>query len=113
MAKNYNLNTAIDACDLENILKAGNNITITKLDDCTLEISSSGGGGNSNGIKYHLKNGDNITVQDCFQYYLYCNFILDSGSIFTINSGGQLVVEDGMITNDAIIVNDGIIKNIC
>ena len=34
---------SIDACDLENILKAGNNITITKLDDCTLEISSSGG----------------------------------------------------------------------
>ena len=65
--KTYDFDT-IDACDLESILKAGNNITITKLDDCTLEISSSGGGGNSNGIKYHLKNGDNITVQDCYEY---------------------------------------------
>jgi len=65
------------------------------------------------GTKYHLKNGDNITVQDCFQYYLYCNFILDSGSSFTIDSGGQLVVQDGTITNDTTIVNNGIIKNIC
>ena len=37
----------LDACDLENILSAGSNITITKLDDCTLEISSTGGGGSS------------------------------------------------------------------
>ena len=34
----------LDACDLENILIAGANITITKLDNCTLQISSSGGG---------------------------------------------------------------------
>ena len=39
--KSYNLDNIIDACELENVLKAGNNITITKLDNCTLEISSS------------------------------------------------------------------------
>lgn len=110
--KNYNLNTTITACDLEAILSAGSNITITKLDDCTLEISSTGGSGSA-GNKYHLKSGDNITVEECFQYYLYCNFILDSGSSFTIDSGGQLVVDDGVITSDAIIINNGIIKNIC
>jgi hypothetical protein len=110
--KTYDFDS-FDACDLEKILQAGNNITITKIDNCTLEISSSGGGGANNGIKYHLKSGDNIVVEDFFQYYLYCNFILDNGSIFTINSEGQLVVDNGIITNDSIIVNDGIIKNIC
>lgn len=110
--KTYDFDS-FDACDLEKILQAGSNITITKIDNCTLEISSSGGGGSNSGIKYHLKSGDNIVVEDFFQYYLYCNFILDNGSVFTINSEGQLVVDNGMITNDAIIVNDGIIKNIC
>ena len=102
----------LTADQLLKVLQAGNNISINKIDDCTVEISSTGGG-TSNGTKYHLKNGDNITVQDCFQYYLYCNFILDSGSSFTIDSGGQLVVQDGTITNDTTIVNNGIIKNIC
>lgn len=100
-----------DACDLEKILKAGNNITITKLNNCTLEISASGGGGNSNGIKYHLKNGDNITVQDCFEYFIACGFILDTGAIMTIDSGGRLVIYNGIIQNDGVLLNNGIIKN--
>ncbi len=102
----------VNANQLEKVLQAGSNITITKIDDCTLEISSTGGG-TSNGIKYHLKSGDNVVVEDCFQYFLYCNFILDTNSSITINDGGQLVVHDGTITNDSIIINNGIIKNIC
>jgi len=35
--KNYNFDS-FDACDLEKILQAGTNITITKVDNCTLEI---------------------------------------------------------------------------
>ena len=109
MGKNYNLNTSIDACDLENILKAGNNITITKLDNCTLEISSSGGG-NSNGIKYHLKNGDNITVEDCYEYFIACDFIIDNGANFTIENGARLVIHSGVLKNDGLITNNGLIK---
>lgn len=108
--KNYNLNNSIDACDLEEILKAGNNITITKIDDCTLEISSTGGG-SSNGIKYHFKSGDSINIQDCVQYNLYYNLILDNNSIFTIDNGGQLVVHNGAITNNGQLVNNGQIFN--
>ena len=107
--KTYDFDS-IDACDLENILKAGNNITITKLDDCSLEISASGGG-SSNGIKYHLKNGDNITVQDCYEYFIACNFILDTGSIMTIENGGRLVIHSGIIENNGVLLNNGIIKN--
>ncbi len=108
--KTYDFDS-FDACDLDNILQAGNNITITKIDNCTLEISSTGGGGNSNGIKYHLKSGDNITVQDCYEYFIACDFIIDSGALMTIESGGRLVVYSGMIKNDGLLSNDGIIKN--
>jgi hypothetical protein len=109
--KNYNLNTTITACDLEEILKAGTNITITKLDDCTLEISSTGGGGSSNGIKYHFKDGESITIEECIQYNLYYNLILDINSIFTIDLGGQLVVHNGFINNNGQLVNNGQIFN--
>ena len=109
MPKTYDFDI-IDACDLENILKAGNNITITKLDDCTLEISSSGGGGNSNGIKYHLKNGDNITVEDCYEYFIACDFIIDNGANFTIENGARLVIHSGVLKNDGLITNNGLIK---
>jgi len=44
----------LDACDLEKILSAGFNITITKLDDCTLEISASGGGGSASQVSYTI-----------------------------------------------------------
>tara|TARA_R110001606_G_scaffold91591_3_gene204251 strand:+ start:2487 stop:2825 length:339 start_codon:yes stop_codon:yes gene_type:complete len=106
----YNLDNIIDVCELEKVLKAGNNITITKLDDCTLEISSSGGGGNSNGIKYHLKNGDNITVQDCFEYFIACNFIVDNGATMTIENGARLIIHSGIIINEGLITNNGLIK---
>jgi len=106
--KNYNLDTIIKACDLEEILKAGDNITITKIDDCTLEISSTAG---DNGIKYHFKALDTITIVNCFQYNLYRNLILDATSVFTIDSGGQLVVHQGQITNNGQLINNGEIFN--
>lgn len=108
--KTYNLDSVIDACELEKVLKAGNNITITKLDDCTLEISSSGGSGSNSGIKYHLKNGDNITVEDCFEYFIACDFIIDNGASITIENGARLIIHSGVIKNDGLITNNGIIK---
>lgn len=110
--KTYDLNKNIDACDLQDILQAGNNITITKLDNCTLEISSSGGGGSSNGIKYHFKDSDSIIIEECIQYNLFYNLILDNNSIFTIDLGGQLVVHNGSITNEGQLINNGQIFNL-
>ena len=98
-----------DACDLEKILQAGNNITITKVDNCTLEISSSGGGANS-GIKYHLKSGDNIVVEDCYEYFISLYFIVDSGASMSIDDGGRLVIFKGILKNDGLITNNGLIK---
>ncbi len=109
--KNYDLNTVITACDLEQILQAGQNITITKIDNCTLKISSTGGGG-ANGIKYHFTNGESQIVADRFQYNLYYNLILDNNSIFTIDLGGQLVVHEGAITNNGQLINNGQIFNV-
>ena len=61
---------AITADQLLKVLEAGNNIVLTKVDECTLRIDSTGGGCNSTGIKYHLKSTDNITVEDCFEYFI-------------------------------------------
>tara|TARA_R110001632_G_scaffold47852_1_gene120987 strand:- start:100 stop:456 length:357 start_codon:yes stop_codon:yes gene_type:complete len=60
MAKTYDFDI-IDACDLDNILKAGNNITITKLDDCTLEISPSGVDGLANYYKVFTYTSGSLT----------------------------------------------------
>ena len=106
--KTYDFDS-FDACDLEKILQAGNNITITKIDNCTLEISSSGGGAN-NGIKYHLKSTDDITVKDCYEYFIALDFILDNGARFTIENGGRLVIHSGVLKNDGIITNNGLIQ---
>jgi len=104
------LNNDINACTLNEILQAGSNITLTVIDECTLRIDSTGGsGGPSTGIKYHLKSTDNITVPDCFEYLVGCDFILDAGAIFTIDVGGRLTVHQ-TITNDGVIFNDGLIK---
>ncbi len=110
--KTINLDNDITACDLEEILKAGTNITITKIDNCTLEISSTGGGGSSNGVKYHLQDGDDVVVESFFQYHLGHNFILDEGSKFTINENGQLYLHNGYICNEGEIINNGEIINI-
>ena len=108
--KSIDLDDIITACQLEEVLQAGNNITITKIDDCTLEISSTGGA-SADGIKYHFTTGENKTVVNRFQYNLYYNLILDSGSTFTIDSGGQLAVHQGAITNNGQLINNGQIFN--
>jgi len=104
------LNNDINACTLNEILQAGSNITLTVIDECTLRIDSTGGsGGPSTGIKYHLKSTDNITVPDCFEYLVGCDFILDAGAVITVDAGGRLTVHEA-ITNDGVIFNDGLIK---
>ena len=108
----YNLDDIITACQLQEDLQAGSNITITKIDKCTLEISSTGGGGSANGVKYHFITGESQTVPARTQYNLYRNLILDSGSIFTINTTAQLVVHEGSITNNGLLINNGTIINV-
>ena len=110
--KSYDLNYSIDACDLQDILHAGSNITITKVDNCTLQISSTGGAGGGNGLKYHLVSGESVTVAQRDQYNLFYNLILDNNSNFTINNTAQLVVKDGTITNNGILTNNGQIFNL-
>jgi len=107
--KHYDLDINISGVDLEKALEAGDNITFSIV-DCKLRIDSTGGsGGPSTGIKYHLKSTDNITVPDCFEYLVGCDFILDAGAVITVDAGGRLTVHEA-ITNDGVIFNDGIIK---
>ena len=110
MGKTVNIDPPITADQLIKLLEAGNNITLT-VDDCKVRIDANGGGGSSTGIKYHLKSGDSIIVNDCFEYLVACDLILDVGSQITIEEGGRLVIIEGLITNDGVIVNDGLIKN--
>ena len=103
------LRKQVDVCELEKVLQAGANITITKVDNCTLEISSTGGA--SSGIQYHLKDGDVVTVKECFQYLVYCtDFILDENSIFVSEVGSQLIIEDGCLILDGCLVLNGCLK---
>ena len=44
----------LDACDLEKILSAGNDITITKLNDCTLQISCTVSPISANEVSYTI-----------------------------------------------------------
>jgi len=101
---------AITANQLLKVLEAGTNITLTKVDDCTLRIDASGSGGPSTGTKWHLKSGDNINVLDCFEYLICGNFVLDVGAQMVIDAGGRLAVIEGPILNDGTITNNGVIK---
>jgi hypothetical protein len=92
------------------VLEAGTNITLTVVDSCTLKIDATGSGGPSTGTKYHLKDGDDITVLDCFEYLICGTFILDTLAMFTIDAGGRLAVIEGPILNDGTITNNGVIK---
>ena len=102
-------NKSVTADQLLKVLDAGTNISLVKIDNCTLQINSTGVG--QNGLKYHLKKTDNITVTECYEYNVCGSFILDSGAQFTIDSGGRLAIIVGPIKNDGIIINNGIIKN--
>ena len=101
----------ITAEQLNKVLEAGDNITLTVIDSCSLRIDSAGGSGGPNtGIKYHLKNTDDISVLDCFEYLVCGDFILDPGARFTVDAGGRLAVLEGPIFNDGVITNNGVIK---
>jgi len=100
----------ISAEQLAKVLEAGTNITLTVVDSCTLKIDATGSGGPSTGTKYHLKDTDDITVIDCFEYLICGTFILDTLARFTIDAGGRLAVIDGPILNDGTITNNGVIK---
>ena len=112
MANPYNITGFFTADQLFKLLEAGTNITITKTSDCKVRIDSSGGGGGpSTGTKYHLKDGDDITVLDCFEYLICGTFILDTLARFTIDTSARLAVIEGPILNDGVITNNGVIKN--
>jgi len=68
------------------------------------------GGVATNGIKYHLKAPDNITVNACFQYPIECDFFIDSGAAITVQADGKLIIEDGNFTLDGSLVLDGELK---
>ena len=72
---------------------------------------SDAGSGNGS-IKYHLKSGDNVVVENCYEYLLHKKFILDSGSSITIQNGAELSLVNGTITNNGTIINFGLIENL-
>jgi len=94
----------------ENFLTAGANITIDRTNPAAPVISSLGGGGGGTGNKFQLFNGDSVTVESGFEYFLGCNFILDAGSSLTLNTNSRVVLHDGPLTNNGVITNNGIIK---
>lgn len=101
----------ISAQQLSKVLEAGTNIVLTVVDSCTLRIDSTGGsGGPSTGTKYHLKPGDLITVEDCFEYLICGDFIIDSGAQMVIDSGGRLAIIEGPLTLNGVLTNNGVIK---
>jgi len=61
----------------------------------------------SNGIKWHLISGDDITVSQYFQYHVSHKFQIDNNAKFTISNDAQLVVHDGEICNFGEIINNG------
>ena len=61
--------------------------------------------------KYHLTNGQDIVIENDFQYFLHRIFKIDLGVSATINSGGILVVHKGTIENSGIIINNGTLIN--
>ena len=60
---------------------------------------------------YHLQSGEFVQVAARTEYFIACEFILDAGSSFEIESGGRLVLHDGLLLNSGVITNSGIIKN--
>ena len=69
----------------------------------------SGSGTASIGIQNHLKLGDDITVENCFQYLSYKRMTIDASVTVEIDLGGEFGVHNGILKNDGLIINNGII----
>ena len=110
MSLKDNRNT-ICADQLLKALHAGSNITLTKIDNCTVEISSTGSGPAGDGlVKWRLQTGDNFTIQDYKEYNVCGPFVIDNGVTLTIDQFGRLCIICGEIELDGEIINDGEIK---
>jgi len=48
-----------------------------------------------------------ITITDTYEYYVHRNFEVSTDTIFTIDSGGQLAVGDGILRNNGTLINNG------
>ena len=59
--------------------------------ELTLAVEA-GGGGPSNGIKFHLRNGDSILVDPDYQYLVKAPLIIDPGAGLVAAPGGQIAV---------------------
>ncbi len=59
------------------------------------------------GDKYKISSTDNITITDSHEYYIHRNFEITAGTTFTINSGGQLAIGDGILRNNGTLINNG------
>ena len=53
--------------------------------------------------------GDDITVENCFQYLSYKMMTIDASVTVEIDSGGEFGVHNGILKNDGLIINNGII----
>lgn len=60
--------------------------------EITQAVESLSGAAPSNGIKFHLRNGDNITVAPDYQYITVGAAIIDPGATLVASPGGQIVV---------------------
>jgi hypothetical protein len=60
--------------------------------EITLAVEAGGGGGPSNGIKFHLRNGDSILVDPDYQYLVKAPLIIDPGAGLVAAPGGQIAV---------------------
>lgn len=92
------------------LLCEGQNIELDIVDNKVC-ISSTGVG--VDGIKYHLKDGDDITVLDCYQYVIECDLTMDEGSTMNVDEGGKLIIKEGCLILDGCLTLDGQLKFKC
>jgi hypothetical protein len=107
MSGAINLRGIITADQLLKVLKEGNNVTLTKIDECTVEISSTGGGGGL--LNYIIKDGETLNIEACEQYMVAQCFEIENNATVNVKNGGQLVILQGILKNDGLLINDGII----
>lgn len=102
-------NRPITSEQLLKAIQAGDNITITKIDECTIEISSNAESGDGL-ILWRLRTGDDFTIPEYKEYNVCGKFVIDDGVVLTIDSNGRLCVICGDLQNEGEIINNGEIK---